>query len=400
MTFIVLPLVAWEATGSAATFGLVMTGGSIGMIVALPFGGLIADTFDRRQVMLAGDLVAIVVTTAMLAAVLGEHWLLLPVLSMLQTLAGSLFSSAGPALRRDVLTDDVRAQGTAIQIGGMSAANLVGPLLGALIYGIGGFGAVVAIDIATFAVSFVLLLGMRLPHDVTRPARELNSESPDTARAAIQSVAIDLAGGLGVARRDPYVRWSLYSQLANGTGNGLLLVGVIPWITDHLQMPATTWATVIAVMGGSSLVGSVLVARIGNRVPPAALLVAGLPPFVIGTLMLLGSPGAFRLHAAFVLVGLTNSALSIAMSTIQQQRVASTHMGRVTSLYFMTFQGAQGLTTAVAATALAMFGAAALVEGVVVMFVLNAFLLARCAAHARTSTAIAAATDSDLAVSG
>jgi MFS family permease len=62
MTFIVLPLVAWEATGSATTFGLVMTGGSIGMIVALPFGGLIADRFDRRRVMLAGDLVAIVVT--------------------------------------------------------------------------------------------------------------------------------------------------------------------------------------------------------------------------------------------------------------------------------------------------------------------------------------------------
>ena len=391
MTFMVLPLVAWEATGSATTFGLVMTGGSIGMIVAMPFGGLIADRFDRRHVMLWGDLMAIIVTGAMLLAVLGQHWLLLPVLSMVQTLAGSLFSSAGPALRRDVLTDDVRAQGTAIQSGAISAANLLGPLAGVALYGLLGFAAVVVIDLVTFAISFLLLLGIRLPADVTHPAQDAaDPEHLAKVRPSgpIRAVAVDLAGGLDVARRDAYVRWFLYSQLANGVGNGLLVLAVIPWLTQHLGMPASAWGTIVAAMGASSLVGSVVVARIGNRVAPATLMLVGLPPFLVGTCMLLGSPGSVRLHAAFVLIGLTNAALQIGMSTIQQQRVASTHMGRVSALNVMSFQATQGVATALGAGAIALFGPAAVIDGVVVVFIINSVLLARCARLARVGATV------------
>lgn len=349
-TFVMLPVVVWEQTGSSATFGLVMTGGSIGMIVAMPFGGVIADRYDRRRVLLLGDGVALCNAVLMLLAVTAQAWWALPFLSFVSTGMGSLFVSAGPALRRDVVPDELRAQSNAIYTGAVSVSNLLGPLLGGVIYAFLGFASVTAFDIVSYAVSFLLVLGIRVA-----PRAGLAAVT-STAEGALRRLRRDLAAGMSLTRRDPYLRLGAMANLVNGAANGFLLVAVVPWLDAALGLPSAAWGVAIAAMGGAAVLGSIALGRIGDRVPAATIVQAGAASFAVAALMLLGTPSLVRVVGAFAMIGLVNAAITIGATTITQRRVPSSHMGRTSSLQMLSHQLTQGITTAGAAVVVATAG--------------------------------------------
>lgn len=377
MTFVVLPVVAWQETGSSSTFAFVMAGGALGMLVAMPFGGVLADRFDRRRLMLAGDAAQVLVMSAMFLAVTTSAWWALPPIEFLATFVGSLFASAGPALRRDALTDDVRTQGSALFNAGMNGANLVGPLLGAAIYAFAGFGMVIAVDIVTFVLSFLLLLGLRM--DTLPPGA---GEDTDGVAALVRRTFADIASGLHVARVDPFLRRSLGAAMCGGLANGFLLVAVVPWLDRTLGLSTEWWGIAIATMGGAGLAGALFVARLGERVEPRRLIGIGAACFASGALLLLASPSTPRLMLAFVLIGFTNAALSVGTSTVTQRRVASSHQGRISSLFVCSHQLTQLVSTLVAGFSVDAMGPSAGMGVAVVMFVATAAMYWRSAGTA------------------
>ncbi|MCW2923214.1 MAG: major facilitator superfamily protein [Thermoleophilia bacterium] len=370
MTFVVLPVVVWRETGSSTTFAFVLSGGALGMLVALPFGGVIADRFDRRRVMLCGDATSALVMGCTFAAVELRLWWTLPAISLVQTFLGSLFVSAGPALRRDVLAEDARTEGNALFMAGMSTANLVGPLLGGALYATAGFGAVVAVDLATFVASFLLVLGVRVPPGLGVAARPERGESG--LRNAMRQTRVDIAAGIDVARRDPYLRCEVAACLAGGAANGLMLVAVVPWLDDVLGLSPSLWGIAISVMGGAGVAGSLAVARLGERVSTERLMSLGAVCFGAGALCFLGTPSVARIMVAFTLIGLTNTAINVAAGTATQRRVAASHQGRIGSLTTCAHQATQLVATLLAGLLLERVGVSAAMTASVVGFVVAA----------------------------
>lgn len=393
MTFIVLPLVAWHETGSTSTFAFILAAGALGMLVAMPFGGVITDRFDRRRVMLVGQVLQLVVITSMLLAVRAELWWLLPAVELLQTTLGSLTSSAGPALRRDVLTDDVRTEGTALQTAAMSGVQLFAPLLGGALYGVVGFTMVMMIDLACVALALVLVLGLRLDPSVTRPT----SAGAGATGSPLRRAGADIADGLRIARRDPFLRLDLLGMATSGISNGIVLVAMVVWFEQHLGLPAEMWGASLAIMGTSGLVASLVIARIGERVESWRLMVLGTVPFVGGALLLLGHPGIPRIVVAFVLVGFTNVMLSIASATIVQRRVASSHQGRINSLMMCSAQATQLVASLGAGLFLDAIGSGPAMQVAVAVLCTTATIYAAAGFAARTPTR--AFTEDELALS-
>ncbi|MGW3290552.1 MFS transporter [Streptomyces sp. NPDC001002] len=127
------------------------------------FGGVIADRFDTRKLMIGADLVRL--GTQALAAVLfySGHVVLWQVcaIGFANGVAGAVFQP-GVASTVPRLASDIQGANGAIRIA-ESAAQLGGPAAAGLLVGFASPGGVFAAHAATYAVSALCLLLLRLP---------------------------------------------------------------------------------------------------------------------------------------------------------------------------------------------------------------------------------------------
>ncbi|MFJ6080699.1 MFS transporter [Streptomyces sp. NPDC092369] len=127
------------------------------------FGGVIADRFDTRKLMIGADLVRL--GTQALAAVLfySGHVVLWQVcaIGFANGIAGAVFQP-GVASTVPRLASDIQGVNGAIRIA-ESAAQLGGPAAAGLLVGFASPGGVFAAHAATYAVSALCLLLLRLP---------------------------------------------------------------------------------------------------------------------------------------------------------------------------------------------------------------------------------------------
>ncbi|MFJ4782342.1 MFS transporter [Streptomyces sp. NPDC088794] len=127
------------------------------------FGGVIADRFDTRKLMIGADLVRL--GTQTLAAVLfySGHVVLWEIcaIGFANGIAGAVFQP-GVASTVPRLASDIQGANGAIRIA-ESAAQLGGPAAAGLLVGFASPGGVFAAHAATYAVSALCLLLLRLP---------------------------------------------------------------------------------------------------------------------------------------------------------------------------------------------------------------------------------------------
>jgi MFS family permease len=132
------------------------------IVLLCPFGGVLADRYDRRRLMIASDFVR-VATMVLLAVVAqaGLPVLLAPLLAALSTVAASAYppcvAATLPRLVGDADLPAANAARSAIQ----SVSVIAGPAGGALLLMLGSPAMAFLINAATFAASAVILLSLR-----------------------------------------------------------------------------------------------------------------------------------------------------------------------------------------------------------------------------------------------
>lgn len=334
MTFIAIPLIAWEGTGSGSAFAMVMFGGVLGKLVAFPIGGVLADRFDRRRILLVGDVIAMVLVGGILVTVVHEAWALLAVVQFAQNMSNAMTDSAAPALRRDIITDAERTQSNALMhISGHTCA-LLAPLAGAAIYATWGFGAIIAVDFFTFLGSFVLVCGIR--HSRTKAVRDdIDHGAPHAAgvlRHAAATSFADMRGGLNIAARDTFVMVWVLQGIVIGAANTMFNVALVPWLNQSLGGLEHLLGALVATIGASGVVAGIIVARVGERIRAATLVRVGAVILAVGSVGLLGTPPIAVVFVGLALFGVAMAVMNIGFVSLLQKRVASHVTGRVVSL--------------------------------------------------------------------
>ncbi|MFJ9909838.1 MFS transporter [Streptomyces sp. NPDC101152] len=147
----------------AGAVGLVMAATSVAFAGLVVFGGVIADRFSTRKLMIGADLVRL--GTQSLAAILffSGHVVLgeICAIGFVNGVAGAVFQP-GVASTVPRLATDVQGANGAIRIA-ESAAQLAGPAAAGILVGFASPGAVFAAHATTYAVSALCLLLLRLP---------------------------------------------------------------------------------------------------------------------------------------------------------------------------------------------------------------------------------------------
>ncbi|MFE7508762.1 MFS transporter [Promicromonospora sp. NPDC057488] len=166
---IAFPLLMLEATGSLVQMGLLTAVMAAGSLLMGLVGGVIVDRFDRRRLLIACDVARLLLFAAVPVcwAIEPQVWLLFAVAAV-ASVFGQLFQityiTAVPNIvgRDRVAEANSRLQATA------SLANIGGPALAGLVAAALGVTAAIAIDAATFGISALGLLAVRLTR--TAPA--------------------------------------------------------------------------------------------------------------------------------------------------------------------------------------------------------------------------------------
>ncbi|MEU8518260.1 MFS transporter [Streptomyces sp. NBC_01216] len=163
MTALAVSLQVYEITRSPFSVGLVGLFSLVPLIVFGLYGGAIADTVDRRALGLASATGSAVLSGALAAAAFaGFHhvWFLYAIVA-LQSVCAALNSPARTAMIPRLLPPGQLRAANALNSMTMTFGTLVGPSLGGLLVGIGGFQTAYLIDALAFSAALYAM--WRLP---------------------------------------------------------------------------------------------------------------------------------------------------------------------------------------------------------------------------------------------
>ena len=270
-----LALYVLDATGSAAVFGSVTAIAVIPTILLSPFGGILSDRVNRRNIMAALDF-----ATAALALGLGlllseENAVALItaallLLSVIQACYTPSVNSSVPLLQAE--GNLVKANAVVSQVSML--ANLIGPVLGGVLYGFFGAMPIILVSGVCFFLSAVLELFIHIPFqpldaktgilqivkdDLRESIRFMTREQPDILRITLMIAVYSLFVVSTITVGLPYMVRTvlgLSSQLY-GAAEGLMAAAGIAggiasgFLAGRLKTGRLYW---LLVLSGAALV--------------------------------------------------------------------------------------------------------------------------------------------------
>lgn len=314
-----------ELTDSAAWLGITLAVQQLPTLLLTPWGGLLADRFSKRKILVA-TAIASIVPAVLLGVLTITHHVNVPIVLGL-TLAGGVVDALDKPARQSFPSEMVPATclSNAVMLNNVvqDTGKVVGPAIGGVLI------AAVGLPYTFFlnSISFIAVIAALI---LMRPA-ELSTPDP-LARGAGQ-----LRAGLSYVRTTP----ALFGPLALLAIVGLLAYNWQLLLTlfgrDVLHGDARTVGYLLGVLGAGSIIGGlglagVLSATIG-RIIGAALMLAVL---FVATGVAPTVPIAFGLVFA---LGASSVIFKSLASTWLQLTAAPAMRGRVMSLLVVAIAG-------------------------------------------------------------
>ncbi len=319
----------YDLTDSASLLGVVNAAAAVPMLALPLLGGVIADKFQRKRIIQLGQAASLLLAVVVGISISTGHitWYHLMIAAMAQ---GVFFSFAMPARQAFIAQLVPRRELTnalALNAGAMSAMTLVSPAVGGLLYAWAGPDTVYYLIAGLSAVA-VVLTGF-----VSGTAEDPRRTGRGNARITMAS---DIAAGVKYAFGHSLIRVllivTLFTTLLTMPFQFLMPVFVV----DVYQLGPDAMGVLIAITGGASLAGSLVIAAVGSWKRGLLLLVASALSGV--ALMLVAAIPIYYAAAGFmVLLGLGNAGRRTLVQSMVMEESEESYRGRVISLYMMNF---------------------------------------------------------------
>jgi MFS family permease len=291
ITAVVLPFAVLSIGGSTTQVGLVAAAGFLPYIVLGLIGGVLADRFERRRIMIVSD--GLRLATQLTAGILlvtgaAEVWHLAALTAVFGA-ADSFFAPAMGGLMPQTIEQPHHLQpANALRSMSMSTGSLVGPAIAGILVAVAGEGTALIVDAGTFLVSVLCLLPLR-PRTLER------AEGPEP-------FLTELRGGWHeVASR----RWVWSFLMAMVVYHVVVLPSIFvlgPVLMEDELDGATSWAIITTAFGLGSVVGNVVLVRwrpaFALRAAAIALVFASCQAVIIGSGWGIGAIAAVEFFAA------------------------------------------------------------------------------------------------------
>ncbi len=324
MTFMLMPWIAIELTGSATSAGLMVTITSIpGLILAPIIGGFI-DRFGRRRMAILSELgtAAINLAIAGIALSLGLNLPTLIAIAVLKTIVG-----AGVMSARKSLVPDVAAAGNltleranSIHESVAAAGFATGPAIAAILVStIGEFNTFFVVAALGFLSGLVML--------AIRVVEQREAHDDDEGRNWI-SYSIQ---GFKILFETPAVLTIM---------SAFLVLAMIYMPTEMVVLPAyynaidepESMGFILTVMAASTTLGSLLFERVAKLLSFANILRFAILGVAVGMIPMAFLPPQWVMFVFGAILGFAWGPLPVLLNTVIQRLVPANKRGRVFSL--------------------------------------------------------------------
>lgn len=252
-----LPLYLLDQTQSAALFGLVSACAFIPMILLSPIGGIVADRINKQRIMVALDFTtaALVFGFSLFRAQLPLVPLLVVVMMLLYGIQGAYQPAVQASLPALVAPEKLIAANAAVnQVN--SLAGLLGPVIGGFLYGTYGLTPILSVSIVCFALSAVMELFIRIPHQKRRASTSVWAIVREDMRESFHFIL----------REKPVLAKGILIVCAfNLFMSSMLIIGMPVIITQHLGMSSQLYGASQGALAAGGLLGGLLAGLLGER---------------------------------------------------------------------------------------------------------------------------------------
>lgn len=314
-----------DLTGSATMVGLVVASQFLPVLLLAPYGGVIADRFPKRRILLVTQTVAALLafTLAALTATGAIQLWMLFVLATGLGLVNAVDNPTRQALVHELVgPDDLR---NAVTLNGMlvNMMRIIGPALAGVVIVTIGMPLCFAVNGASFLVVIVFVLLMRSAE--MTPVHRLGSTSGQ------------LSAGLSYAWRTPIVRDVLIMMAIAGCFTFEFPTTLTNLTKFTFGTTAMGPASLMSAMGVGATLGGLLTA--GRRTSAIRGLVVASFGFGLTTLLVSVSPSMFWAGVGMFAVGAFSIMFTSLTNTILQTESLPQMRGRVMALWTVGFFG-------------------------------------------------------------
>jgi len=357
---IALAVTVLDAGGSVTTLGLIMGARVLSGVLLSPVGGVVADRFPRKTVLIAADgfRAAIGSIPIFFTADRGSLWIL-GLVVVFMGISDGFGAPASQAIIPSILPDHLLPAGNVLRGIALRTSQIAGPgLAGVIVVSLGTHATYIATAIFFLAGALVLL---RI------------DEGPILTRESESNRFVhELQEGLRVVW---YYKW-IAAMILMATVQLMLVIGVenvlLPVITKRQFGDASVFAASAALFSVGGAISAVIFIKLKVKNPGIVCVVVwGL--FILAPLVLAFPSSAPVILIAYMIAGFSVGPWEAFWSTQVQREVPAEYQGRVFSLDYMGTMGLMPLGMALVGPMVNLFGERNLLIGVAV------FHLAICA---------------------
>ena len=309
------------ATGSAAWVGAATIVRLLPYALLGPFGGVIADRYDRRNVLLVGDILRAVLMAALAAAVAAQSPIIVVIaLTAVSSIAGAAERPAAMALLPRLVGESRIGPANALLHTVQELGVLVGPAIGAILLTVADTWVAFAANAFTFVFSAVLVSLLR-----RRPVPAATREDG--------SASSQLKDGFATVWRTAFVVPLFIIVAMVELTYGAQTVQLVLYADQALGLGAEGYGYLLAATGFGGLLSVLVNARLSRSSAVSRIAVGTAALFCATQLVYAGSDAVAVALTVTVLGGIGLVTCEVVTETTLARVVPAELLGRVMGLY-------------------------------------------------------------------
>lgn len=342
MQAVALAWVVYLMTGSASMLGLVTVASSAPVILLALAGGMVADRFDKRKVLIIAQVVSLILALVLGLLFITDHlavWMILAI-SVGNGIVGAFEMPTRQSFVSELVGNENTVNAVSLNSAVFNTTRLLGPALAALTLSLAGPGVCFFLNAASFVAAIVALALVKTQSPSAANANTATGKSGSGKTGSKQDPpSASVFDGLRFAIAEKKIRALLFSTGCLSLFGFQFVVFQPVFAAQVLGGNELTLCLLSAATATGSLLGALLVASFGRKemlmrtVPIASL--------ALGICLIVLSFSSYTAMAVAV-VFLTGGSVAVqvnAMNSMLQLAAPASIRGRVMSMYTMFMVG-------------------------------------------------------------
>lgn len=327
LTALAAGILVYRLTGSALSVGLMLMATSLPSLLFGLFGGVMADRYDRKRIMVGACLVqALFVALIPPLLPFGIAWLY--VLVALSSCARQFYSPAYESVLPELATDEELAAANSLMsistVGSTAVGYAAAGLLAAQIH----LSWVFYLDALTFVVAGLCIMGITV--------QKLGNDE----ETSVAMVVRNMRRGLDYLFSHRVLRAVLLIGFGIGCASGVYNTLTLPFTITVLGASEFVFGVQEALTSVGFVVGSFVMASFAGRLSERSWMALSISGLGVAGFFYTFSSAVPAAVLFFAIIGFFNAPAIIAIRLLFQRKTPATLRGRVIGAYFVGVEGA------------------------------------------------------------